>query len=491
MFNCSMPLNPDVCYEALLSHDARFDGTFFVGVRSTRVYCRPICRVKQPKKENCVFFARPELAEAAGFRPCLRCRPELAPGLASLNGASELVSAAWKLMASGEMDGQTLDDYAAALGVSGRHLRRRFLQELGVTPLAVTRTRRLLLAKQLVTDSALPLGEVALASGFGSLRRFNDEFRLAYRMPPSSLRKRRKMSKVPLPESDGETGGQLVCRLGYRPPFHWQALLAFLASRSIVGVEQIDSSSYCRTVEIQGRKGWIRVTNDAQHSFLEVEHSSSLFPVTQALLERVRQLFDLNAEPARIATVLGDLAAANPGLRVPGAFNQFEMAVRAIIGQQVSVRGASTLAGRLAVVFGEPVETPLPQLKRLSPRAADLAAASVETLQKIGLTRARATTIQNLAEAVASGRIDLGGLVSSAARRERLLTVPGIGPWTVDYLEMRAFRQPDAFPAGDLALRKALGVTTSDAALETAERWRPWRAYAVVHLWKSLEQKAL
>ncbi|MBV8969085.1 MAG: helix-turn-helix domain-containing protein [Verrucomicrobia bacterium] len=486
-----MLLSPDACYEALLSHDARFDGMFFVGVRSTRVYCRPICRVKQPKKENCLFFARPELAEAAGFRPCLRCRPELAPGPANLNGASELVGAAWKLMASGEMDGQTLDAYAAALGVSSRHLRRRFLQELGVTPLAVTRTRRLLLAKQLVTDSALPLGEVALASGFGSLRRFNDEFRLAYRMPPSSLRKRRKMSKVPLPNSDSETGGKLVCRLGYRAPFDWQALLGFLASRSISGVEQIDGSSYCRTVEVQGRQGWIRVTNNAQHSVLEVEHSASLFPVTQALLERVRQLFDLNAEPARIAAVLGDLAAPDQGLRVPGAFDRFEMAIRAIIGQQVSVKGASTLAGRLAVVFGEPIETPWPQLKRLSPRASELAAASVETLQKIGLTRARATTIQSLAAAVASGRIDLGGVVSNEARRELLLTVPGIGPWTVDYLEIRAFRQPDAFPAGDLAVRKALEVTTSNAAVTAAERWRPWRAYAVMHLWKSLEQGVL
>jgi AraC family transcriptional regulator, regulatory protein of adaptative response / DNA-3-methyladenine glycosylase II len=486
-----MVLSPDACYEALLSHDIRFDGTFFVGVRSTRVYCRPICRVKQPKKENCVFFYRPELAEAAGFRPCLRCRPELAPGLANLNGASELVSAAWNLMVSGEMDGQTLDAYATALGVSGRHLRRRFQQELGVSPLAVTRTRRLLLAKQLVTDSALPLGEVALASGFGSLRRFNDEFRLAYRMPPSSLRKRRKFSSVPVPKSDADTGGQLVCRLGYREPFDWQALLRFLASRSIAGVEQIDGSSYCRTVEIQGRRGWIRVTNNTQHSVLEVEHSASLFPVTQALLERVRQLFDLNAEPARIAAVLGDLAAANPVLRVPGAFDRFEMAIRAIIGQQVSVRGASTLAGRLAVVFGEPIETPWPQLKRLSPRAAELAAASVETLQKIGLTRARATTIQNLAATVASGQIDLGGLVSSAVRRGLLLAIPGIGPWTADYLEMRAFRQPDAFPAGDLAVRKALGVTTSNAAVAAAERWRPWRAYAVMHLWKSLEKKVL
>jgi AraC family transcriptional regulator, regulatory protein of adaptative response / DNA-3-methyladenine glycosylase II len=482
-----MLLSPDACYEALLSHDARFDGTFFVGVRSTRVYCRPICRVKQPKKENCIFFSRPELAEAAGFRPCLRCRPELAPGQANLNGASELVSAAWNLMASGEMDGQTLDAYAAALGVSSRHLRRRFHQELGVTPLAVTRTRRLLLAKQLVTDSALPLGEVALASGFGSLRRFNDEFRLAYRMPPSSLRKRRRFSTALVAKSDCDTGGELVCRLGYRTPFDWQSLLRFLASRSIAGVEQIDGSSYCRTVEIQGRRGWMRVTNNTQHSVLEVEHSASLFPVTQALLERVRQLFDLNAEPARIGTVLADLAAANPGLRVPGAFDRFEMAIRAIIGQQVSVRGASTLAGRLAVVFGEPIETPWPQLKRLSPRAAELAAASVETLQKIGLTGARATTIQSLAAAVASERIDLGGLVSNATRRELLLTIPGIGPWTVDYLEMRAFRQPDAFPAGDLAVRKAIGVSSSNAAVAAAEPWRPWRAYAVMHLWKSLE----
>ncbi|MBM4383185.1 MAG: DNA-3-methyladenine glycosylase 2 family protein [Deltaproteobacteria bacterium] len=475
-------LDPRAAYAAIRARDARFDGRLFVAVRTTRIYCRPICPAKTPAFERCTFHASAAAAERAGYRPCLRCRPELAPGLARVDALSRLAQRAVRRIEDGASE---LPALARALGVSERHVRRAVASELGVAPAELIRTRRLLLAKQLLTDTRMPVTSVAFASGFESVRRFNAAFRERYRLAPSVLRKSAK-------GAPSEANDAIALDLPYRAPLAWDALLAFLAPRAIRGVEHVSEGRYSRTVAIGDARGWLRVAPSQRANALRAELSPSLAPVLLPVVARLRALFDLAADPARITPQLaGDAALAkrvaeNPGLRVPGAFDGFELLARAILGQQVSVAAATTFAARLADRFGEALETPHAELSRLTPTAARIAGARVDSIAGIGLTRARAETLRAAARACADGALDLAPGADPERVREALLALPGIGPWTADYVLMRAVAWPDAFPHGDLGLRKALRIDDARAVLERSEAWRPWRSYAALHLWSSL-----
>lgn len=474
-----MEFDSDTCYHALLAHDARFDGAFFVGVSSTGIYCRTVCTAKTPKPENCAFYPSAAAAEKAGLRPCLRCRPELAPGNARIDAVSRLAGAALGRIEDGALTEGGVTGLADALGVSDRHLRRVIQSEFGVSPVALAQTQRLLLAKRLLTDTALPVTDVAFASGFSSLRRFNALFAERYRLRPSDLRKRRAAT---------QPTDTLTFKLAYRPPLEWDAMLRFLAARALKGVEAVDGRTYRRTAAFGQHKGWLSVTPSESGSTLKVDISSGLAQVLPRTLARVKRLFDLAAEPCRIAEHLAPLSDAKPGLRVPGAFKGFEVAARAVIGQQISVAGATTLAGRLATTIGEPVETPFEDLTHLSPTPRQIFAAGEETLATLGITTARCRTILALAKAVDDGEISLrpGGDVDGTVAR--LTAIPGIGDWTAQYIAMRALSWPDAFPHTDLGIRKALREDDPKRILGIAENWRPWRAYAAMHLWSSLEE---
>lgn len=476
-----MQLDPDTCYRALRARDTRFDGRFFVAVSSTRIYCRPVCTVRPPKRANCRFFPSAAAAESAGYRPCLRCRPELAPGNASVDAVRRIAQAAARLIEDGGLNAEGIDDMADRLGVTDRHLRRVFHAEFGVSPVAFAQTQRLLLAKRLLTDSALPVTDVAFASGFGSVRRFNALFRERYRLSPSALRGNTNASALP---------DALSFTLGFRPPYDWPALIAFLGARSIAGVETADGLAYRRTVRlaIDGRehRGWVEVTPSKRSAALRVTVSTSLVKALPAVLARVKDLMDLSCHPAEIAHALGGLAARCPGLRVPGAFDGFEVAVRAILGQQVSVAAARTLAGRFARTFGAAVDTPFPGLAVLFPAPADVAGARVERIARCGVTPARARSIRAIARALSDGDLALTPGTDVETALEKLRAFPGVGEWTAQYVAMRALAWPDAFPHTDLGIMKALGATDPKRVLATAERWRPWRAYAVMHLWHSL-----
>jgi AraC family transcriptional regulator of adaptative response / DNA-3-methyladenine glycosylase II len=436
------------------------------------------------RRDRCDFFERPAEAERAGFRACFRCRPELAPGLGSVDSIPRLVAAAVAQIEAGFMNEHSLDELAASLDVSARHLRRAMEAEIGVSPVELAQTRRLALAKQLLQDTALPLAELAFASGFASVRRFNALFKERFGRSPSEVRRH---------AGAGDPAHGLLLRLDYRPPLDWDGLLEFLAGRATPHVERVVGRRYERTVALGDRTGWVTVEPLADRPALHARASLSLAPKLMEVAARVRALFDLDAQPALIAEHLSADARLrsrvrqHPGLRVPGAFEPFEMAVRAVLGQQVSVAGATTLSGRIAERFGEPIRSELTGLDRTFPTAAALAKASVDAIQAAGLTRARARTLANLASVVAQGRIDLDGRAEPSATIEALQGEPGIGPWTAQYIAMRALRWPDAYPANDLGLLKALGTTARDAS-PRAERWRPWRAYAVMHLWSSLSE---
>jgi AraC family transcriptional regulator of adaptative response / DNA-3-methyladenine glycosylase II len=474
-----MELDTEACYQALAAHDARFDGVFFVGVASTGIYCRPVCPAKTPRRERCAFYRSAAAAERAGYRPCRRCRPELAPGSAPVDAVGRLAAAALGRIEAGALGELSLEELATELGVTGRHLRRAVEREFGVSPVELAQTGRLLFAKRLLTDTNLPVTEVAFASGFSSLRRFNALFRERYRLNPTQLRRERAGPAAP-----AET---LAFEVAYRPPLDWPALLAFLGGRGFDGVEAVDGDRYARTVALGACQGWLAVAPVAGRDALRVEVAASLAPVLLPLTARVKRLFDLAARPEAIAAQLGPLAAARPGLRVPGAFDGFEIGIRAILGQQVSVRAATTLAGRLAAALGEPIATPFPQLARRFPTPEQVAAAEFDALRAVGIPAARAHSLRSLARAVADGglRLEPGGDVEATIARLRQL--PGIGEWTAQYVAMRALAWPDAFPHTDLGIRQALGETAPGRILARAEAWRPWRAYAAMHLWKALE----
>ncbi len=481
-----MLLDHNSCYEALAARDPRFDGVLYVGVTTTGVYCRPVCPARTPRRDRCLFFANAAAAENAGFRPCLRCRPELAPGNAVIDSANRIASSAAQRIEAGALNETGIDELAAEFGVSSRQLRRVVKRELGVTPTELAQTQRLLLAKHLLTDSALPAIEIAFASGFSSVRQFNALFRERYGLSPTALRRS---------QSSRTAEQALTVRLGFRPPMAWPLLLKFLADRAIPGVESVEANRYWRATQIGHSKGWINVERAEGANALRVEVSLSLSRHLPSLLARVKNLFDLDAHPQLIEARLGEderlreTAPLRPGLRLPGAFDGFEMSMRAVLGQQISVAAARTIAGRITEAFAEPVETPNPRLNRASVSAASLAQAGVADLTRFGLTGKRAECLIALARAVAEGEVKLEPGVDVEATIERLKELPGIGDWTAQYIAMRALRWPDAFLHSDLGVRKALGETSSKRILEIAERWRPWRAYALMRLWNGLGQE--
>jgi AraC family transcriptional regulator of adaptative response / DNA-3-methyladenine glycosylase II len=490
-----MLLDRESCNRAVDSADARFDGVFFVGVTTTTIYCRPICPARRTLKKNRRYFTSAAAAERAGFRPCLRCRPELAPGRALVDAVPRLAEAAARRIAAGALNGRGLERLAGDLGVSGRQLRRAMQQELGVSPIELAQTHRLLLAKQLLTETHLPMARVADASGFQSVRRFNALFRERYRLNPESLRRRTIRNGTQASKRASEPREpDLRLTLAYRPPLAWNALLAFLAGRANPGVERISTGTWSRIVRIDGHTGVIRVrmpdpqTALANHDVVVLEADATLAPALMPLCARVKHVFDLVAEPNAIESHLmrtgfGAIPRSARGLRVPGTWDGFELAVRAILGQQVSVAGATTLMGRLTAIFGEPVPENADGFTRLSPTAERLADAGADAIRSIGLPVARAETVHRLATLVARGELSFEADADVRALMRRLVEVRGIGPWTAEYIVMRALHWPDAFPASDLVLRRAAGNLTTAKLTKRAELWRPWRSYAAMQLW--------
>ena len=491
-------LDRDACYRAVETRDARFDGRFFTAVRTTGIFCRPICSARTPLRRNVDFFKSAAGAFSAGFRPCLKCRPELAPRAWVAHGGSAAalyLQHALALIDEGYLEDRSLADLAARIGVTDRHLRRLFVGHLGASPIEVAQTRRLLFAKQLIDQTALPITQIALASGYGSVRRFNDAFRNSYARNPSEMRARKKSG------APADAGGAIGLRLGCNPPYQWTALADFMAGRAYPGIEEVSARCYRRVFRLDGETGSFALAPSAAKAadsaqvlvtirYGKVEHLG-------VLVERVRRMFDLNASAALISAHLGrdpllkSVVRKLPGLRIPGAWDPFELAVRAVLGQQVSVKGATTIAARLVAAHGatlaaRDVDPAYPGLDRLFPEPSVLANAD---LSKIGLTRARAQTVRTLARAcdadpdLFSDTADLDAFVA------RLTSLPGIGEWTAQYIAMRALRHPDAFPSGDLGLLRAvaaLGHPMSAKELaQYAERWRPWRAYAAMYLWMS------
>jgi AraC family transcriptional regulator of adaptative response / DNA-3-methyladenine glycosylase II len=470
-----MQLDHAACERARLARDVRYDGRFFIAVTSTKIYCRPICPAPTAQAKNVRYYPSAAAAAEDGFRPCLRCRPEASPGTPAWEGAASTVTRGLKLIAESALDEAGVDQLAERLGMGSRHLRRLFLKHLGATPIAVAQTRRVHFAKKLIDESNLSMTEVALASGFNSVRRFNATFQNLYGRAPSELRRLSRGLSRGMREP-GERG-RYRFRLDYRPPLDWASLVDFLESRAIPGVESVMAGEYRRNISLQGESGSIAVRQVRGKSWLELDIQ---FPDPRALLrivERVRRIFDLQADPAQVErqflrnSTLAPLLRAYPGLRVPGCWDGFELAIRAILGQQVSVKGASTLAGRIAKDFGKPVPGGF-----LFPDARTLAEAD---LRAIHLTQKRASAIGELARAVVQGSVILDGSLSAAELEEQMIAIPGIGPWTAQYVAMR-LGEPDAFPSGDLYLL--------EHAAASAE-WRPWRAYAAMYLWKGAAGK--
>lgn len=477
---------------AYLSKDARFDGQFFIGVSTTGIYCRPVCPAVPPKRQNVTFYLSAAAAGEAGFRPCLRCRPECAPGTPAWNGTSTTVRRGLRLISSGALDEGSIEQLADRLGVTSRHLRRLFTQHLGASPLAVAHTQRLHFAKRLIDQTNLPMSHVAAASGYRSTRRFNDTFKKTYGRSPRNLRRRR--------EETFDRNSALTVRLSYRKPFDWQAIVDFLAGRATPGVEQVIDDAYLRTVSVDGQPGVIECRHDAGNASLELSlhgiATTSMFQTVQ----RVRDMFDLDAPVADIAEVLsadkqlGKALRHNQGIRVPGAWDGFELTVRAILGQQVSVKAATTLAGRIAARYGDALELPASLAGRVDELRLGRAFPSPEKLSRarfndIGLVTSRAETIRRVASAVVRGEINFDNTQDPEEFCRALMSIRGIGDWTAQYVAMRALKYPDAFPASDLGLLKAVDETRGVTAAELtrrAEAWRPWRSYAALLLWSSL-----
>ncbi len=479
-----MLIDAATCSRARFTRDPRFDGRFFIGVLTTRIYCRPICPARPPKEENVRYFATAAAAAEAGLRPCLRCRPEGAPGTPAWSGTSATVSRALRLISESALEDGGVETLSSRLGIGSRHLRRLFLQHLGASPVTVAQTRRLHFAKRLLNETQLPMHQIALASGFGSVRRFNACFQKTYGRAPSQLRKLgANRMRVPADE--------YRFSLRFRPPFCWDALLEFLAPRATPGVELVDRGTYRRTIFLQGKSGWMDVALDSDANALDVRIHYPQPRWLFLIVERVRAMFDLAADPEsfmrhfRRDPLLGPRIASRPGLRVPGSWDGFELAVRAVLGQQVTVRGATTLAGRLVREFGSNIDG-APGLTHLFPTPEKIADSD---LSRIGLPRARANTLRSLARAVIDGQICFAGVVNPEEFISRFCQIPGIGGWTAQYVAMRALSEPDAFPASDLGLLHAAGLRNAREMQTRAEAWRPWRAYAAMYLWQASAQQ--
>lgn len=473
-------LDPDFCYRVISAKDARFDGRIFTCVLSTGIYCRPICPARTPKRENCRFVASAAAAEALGFRSCLRCRPETAPGTPAWSGTQAAVARAMRLIDDGALDCDGVEALASRVGLGARQLRRLFLAHVGATPQSVAANLRLLTAKQLITETNMSFADIAFASGYQSLRRFNDAVRMSYGVAPTALRRDRA------DEKDGCPGNAITLRLGYRPPFDWERLLSYLSIRAIPGVEEIAGTEYRRSFRLGTASGIVTVAPSAKPNALDVRVLSEGRPPVRQVATRIRRLFDLDADPLAIATALSSDALLAPrlarsnGIRVPGAFDGFELGVRAILGQQVSVKGATTLTGRIVERAGTPLPRRDGRLTHYFPTPDTLANAE---LSGLGFTGARIATLKAFAQAVARGRVSFDLAQTLDEKIAELCAVPGIGEWTAHYIALRAVGEPDAFPASDLGLRKAAGDITARALEQLAERWRPWRGYAALLLW--------
>ena len=482
----AMDLDFEACRRAFVTRDARFDGRIFCGVKTTGVYCRPICPARTPKAENVVYFPSAAAAQEAGFRPCLRCRPEASPDLGAWRGTSNTVSRALALIEAGALDQGDVDALASRLGVGERQLRRLFRQHLGAAPVTVAQTRRVLLAKQLIHETHLPMGEVALASGFGSVRRFNETFQQLFGRPPAELRRSHGPPRSAI-------GGAVTVRLPYRAPYDWEGVIGFLAARALPGVEAVAPDRYARTLAIDGARGAV-VIRPGPGETLEAQIRFPRLQALPAVIARIRRVFDLSADPGLIGAhlsqdpALAPLVAARPGLRAPGAWDGFELAVRAVLGQQVSVAAARGLGGRLVAAYGEPLDDPAAAelgLTRLFPTPERMAGQDIASL---GMPKSRGAALEALAGRVAEDPAIFaprGDLESAIAA---LSSLPGVGPWTAQYIALREQREPDAFPHADIGLLR--GFTGKDGRRPTpnellarAEAWRPWRAYAAQHLW--------
>jgi AraC family transcriptional regulator of adaptative response / DNA-3-methyladenine glycosylase II len=482
-----MDLDHDACYRAVKLRDARFDGRFFTAVTTTRVYCRPICPARTPLSKNVTFFPTAAAAQEAGFRPCLRCRPETAPDMGAWRGTSNTVSRGLALIELGALDQSDINALAERLGVGARQLRRLFRQHLGASPISVAQTRRILLAKQLIHETRLPMTEVAFASGFTSIRRFNETFLALFGRAPGELR------RLGGQDVSAASDGEFNLLLRYQPPYDWPGTLEFLQRRAIPGIERVTAGAYSRTISLDGVQGTVSVRPADGHALsarIRVPKLSTL----PGIIARLRRVFDLAADPlaisAHLATdpVLAPLVAKRPGLRVPGAWDGFELAIRAVLGQQITVAGAVRLAARLVAAYGEPMATPARDLNltHVFPRPAVLANADLASL---GMPRNRAATLSAVAAAVIADpdffRVNRG--LEETVRRLR--SIRGIGEWTAQYVALRQLREPDAFPAADIGLMRVMagehGRPAAAELLARAEKWRPWRAYAAQHLWAS------
>jgi AraC family transcriptional regulator of adaptative response / DNA-3-methyladenine glycosylase II len=480
-----MDMDFEACRRAFVTRDARFDGRVFAGVKTTGIYCRPICPARTPKPENMTFYPTAAAAQEAGFRPCLRCRPEASPDLGAWRGTSNTVSRALALIEGGALDAGDVDALAARLGVGERQLRRLFRQHLGAAPITVAQTRRVLLAKQLIQETRLPMAEVALASGFGSVRRFNETFQQLFGRPPGELRR--------LTGEASAAAAGVTVKLPYRAPYDWAAIIGFLTARAIPGVETVSARRYARTLSVDGATGVVVVT-PGEGDFLVAEIRFPKLSALPAVIARIRRVFDLTADPQLIGAhlsqdpALAPLIAARPGLRAPGAWDGFEMAVRAILGQQITVSAARNLAAKLVAIYGAPMEDaaagPL-GLTHVFPTPARLVG---EDIAALGMPKARGRALEALARTVAADpaiftpRADLESAIAA------LSALPGVGEWTAQYIALRELREPDAFPHADIGLLRAMagpdGVRpTPDQLLARSQGWRPWRAYAAQHLW--------
>ncbi|HUZ18154.1 MAG TPA: DNA-3-methyladenine glycosylase 2 family protein [Spirochaetia bacterium] len=498
-----MTLDKETCYRALRSRDPRFDGKFFTAVTSTGIYCRPVCPAPTPKFENVTFFQCAASAEEAGFRPCRRCRPEAAPGTPAWNGTATSVARGMRLIEQGFLDDHSVDELATILGMGGRHLRRLFLRHLGASPKAVDSTRKAHFAARLLAETDLPITAVALDAGYSSIRRFNESFKKSFGRSPSEVRERRRSGRATAIASD-----RLTLRIAYRPPYDWDGILTFLKTRAIVGVESVEDGRYARSVQVGGWTGVVEVSPEPGANALRVSMDASAGDSIGLIVEGIRRIFDLRSDPDAVAAhlsqdpLLRNLIEHSPGRRIPGVWDPFESGVRALVGQQISVIAAIRLLGRISALAGRPLAgREGANIRLLFPEPAELAGAD---LSSIGMPETRRKSVRAVAAAVADGSLSFDHFESSEEFSERLCELPGIGPWSAEYILLRGVGEPDAFPASDLGIRKALTwrarehalslgarrfddtlIATNDV-LALAEKWRPWRGYAAIHLWQYL-----
>jgi len=485
----NLELDPAFCWQAVYSRDQRFDGRFFAGIATTGTYCRSTCPVSFGHPEAVRWFQTAAAAEAAGFRPCRRCHPDTSPGSSAWFGTWAVVSRALKLVSEGALDNGNLEQLADTLGIGSRHLRRLFRQHLGVSPLKIARSHRVLVAKNLIVATGLPIARIARGTGFRSVRQFNHSVRSAFGHSPSALRRLHGAA------TEGAASSGIVLHLPYRPPFDWASLIQFLASHATAGVESVENEIYRRTVEIGGVGGAIEVWHEASQERLAMR---VFVPGCEALLQvvqRARHLFDLGADLLHVGaylarnTRLAELVAKRPGLRVPGAWNGFEVAVLAVMGQSLTARGGEPAIARLVETLGPPVQVPVPGLTHLFPKPEDLAEANLEA---IGIPAGHANSVHALAKSVLSGALSFDSLKGTRNAASQLHSIPGLADEAIAYIAMRALGDPDAFSCAELEFQKALHPrrtpTPPEEVQRTFEAYRPWRAYAAMHYWMSAQQ---